>query len=116
MAANGTWTLNSQKYTLNTYTHAEVRMLVRFVVWLAVSEIKGRQKSEMHQMSPNWTWTLNSQKYSIYTTYLFTAEAWILVRFALRVTGSRIQGRQKLEIHWITPNWIWTLNSQKYHV
>ncbi len=70
MAANGTWTLNSQKYTLNTYTHAEVRMLVRFVVWLAVSEVKGRQKSEMQGMSPNWTWTLNSQKYSLYTTYL----------------------------------------------
>ncbi len=53
----------------------EAQILVRFALWLTVSEIhfvhvKGHQKSEMHRMTPNWTWTLSSQTYSIYTKYL----------------------------------------------
>ncbi len=48
----------------------EAQILVRFALRLAVSEIQGLQKSEMHRVTPNWTWTLNSQKYSIYTKYL----------------------------------------------
>ncbi len=26
----------------------------------------------------------------------------------------KIQGHQKLEMHWMTPNWPWTLNNDKY--
>ena len=51
----------------------EAQILVRFTLRLAVSEIKhvqGRQKSEMHRMTPHWPWILNSQKYSIYNIYL----------------------------------------------
>ena len=44
-------------------------MFVRFALWLAVSKIQGRQKSEMHRVTPNWTWTVNSQKYPIHTKY-----------------------------------------------
>ena len=51
----------------------EVQILVRFALWLAVSDIKhvqGGQKSEVHRMTLSWTLTLNSQKYSIYNKYL----------------------------------------------
>ena len=41
-------------------------------------------------------------------------EAQILVRFALRLAVSEIQGCQKLVMHRMTPNW--THNSQKYPV
>ena len=44
--------------------------MVRFALWPVVSKIQGRQKSEMHWMTPNWTWTLNSQKYPVYIKYL----------------------------------------------
>ena len=39
-----------------------------------------------------------------------------LVHFALRLAVSEIhvQGGQKSEMHRMTPNWTWTLNSQKY--
>ncbi len=64
----------------------EAQFLVCFALQLhvALSEIQGNQKSEMHQMTPNWTWTLNSQK------YLFTPEAQILVPLALRTAVSKI--------------------------
>ncbi len=71
---------NDPKLNLNTiqakvlYIHwiltPEVQILVRFTLRLVVSEIQGRQKSEMHRVTPNWTWPLNSKKYPIYTTYL----------------------------------------------
>ncbi len=40
----------------------------------------------------------------------------IFVRFALRLAISEIQGRQKWEKHRMTPDWTWTLNSQKHSV
>ncbi len=43
---------------------SEGEILIRFAVWLAVSEKQGRLNAPNH---PNWTWTLNSQKYFIYT-------------------------------------------------
>ncbi len=39
-------TVKSTLYTLNTFP--KVQILVRFTLRLAVSEIQGRQKSEMH--------------------------------------------------------------------
>ena len=47
----------------------EVQIFVRFTLRLAISEIQGRQKSEMHRVTPNETCTFNSQKYPIYTKY-----------------------------------------------
>ncbi len=91
------------------------KIFVRFALWLSVSEIQGRQKLEMHRMTPNWTWTLNSQNYPIYTVNI-PPEGHILVRFALRPVVFKIQGRQKWEIHRMTPNWTGTHNSQKYPV
>ena len=47
------------------------KVLIRFALRLAVSEIKhvqGRRKTETHRMTPNQTWTLNS--HPIYTKYL----------------------------------------------
>ena len=40
------------------------QILVRFVLWPAISEIQGRQRLQMHRMTLNWTWTLNSQNYT----------------------------------------------------
>ncbi len=50
-------------------TH-EVQIFVRFALRLGVSKIQGRQKSEMHRVTPNWISTLYSQKYLIYTKCL----------------------------------------------
>ncbi len=113
-------TVKNTLYALNTYPEAQI--LVNFALWLAISEIQhvhGRRKSQMHQMTPIWTWKLNRQKYSICTKYLITSEAQILVRFAIRLAVSKIQHLQsqwKLEIHRMTPNWTWRLNSQKYSI
>ncbi len=52
-------------------------------------------------------------KSTLYT--LNTPEAQILVHFALRLAISEIQGHpKKLEMHRMTPNWTWKLNSQNY--
>ncbi len=70
-------------------------------------------------MTSNWTWTLNCQNYPVYTKYLHHLEAQILVRFALRLAVTEIQnvqGQRKSEMHWMTPNWAWRLNSQKYSI
>ncbi len=55
---------------------------------------------------------------SFYIHEILTPDIQIFVRFALRLTISEIQGRQKSEKHRVTPNWTWTLicNSQKYPV
>ncbi len=67
--SNWTWTLNSQKYSI-WIKYPRGPILVRSALRLAVSEIQGRQKTEMHRMTPNWTWTLDSQKYPVYMKYL----------------------------------------------
>ena len=63
-------------------------MLVRFALWLAVSEIQhvqGPQKSETHRMTPNWTWTLNNQKYPTYTKYLpLRSKLWSILLYNQR--------------------------------
>ncbi len=43
-----------------------------------------------------------------------TPEAQALVRFALQPLVFEIECRQKAEMHRMTPNWTWTLNSLKY--
>ena len=55
-------------------------------------------------MTPNWPWTLDSQKYFIYTKDL-APEDQIFVCFTLRLSVSVIHGRQKSEMHRMTPNW-----------
>ena len=117
MTPNWTWKLHGQKYSICTKP-LRPKFLVRFAIWLAVSKIQhvqGQQKSEMH-WTENLPWTLNSQKYSIYTKCL-PHEAQILVDFTLRLAVSEIQHVQdwrKSEMHWMNPNWTWTLNSQNY--
>ena len=63
-------TVRSTLYTLNTYPWGPNFGAFYSATTVAVSEIQGRQKSEMHRMTPNWTWTLNSQKYTVYTKCL----------------------------------------------
>ena len=45
--------------------------------------------------------------------WILTHEIQILVHFALRLSISEIQGHS-LEMHRVTSNWTWPLNSQKY--
>ena len=85
MTSNWTWSRSSnignapndphtelehgEKYSIySKYLHMypEAQILVRFALRLAVSEILGHQKLEMHQMTPKWTYTLHRQKYFIY--------------------------------------------------
>ncbi len=57
-------------------------------------------------------------KRTLYTLIVYP-EAHILVRFPLRLAVSEIQyeqGRQKSEMHRMTLNWAWQLNSQKYSI
>ena len=42
-----------------------------------------------------------------------TSEAEIWVYFAVWILDFKIQGPRKSELHWLTPNWTWTLNNQK---
>ena len=58
------------------------------------------------------TYTVKSTLY----TLIACEEAQILVRVALRLTVSGIQRHQTSEMHRMTPNWTWTLNSQKYPI
>ncbi len=123
------WTPNNQMYFLSTEYFPQrpkfwsallydypflTYKVVKNWKWLAVSEIQGSQKLEMHQMTPNWTWTHNGQKYSIYTKYLPLSPN--LVHFALWLAVPEIQGRQKSEVYQMIPNLTLTLNNQKYSV
>ncbi len=86
-------------------------------IWIFKSRVDPRSlKWEIHRMTPNWILTLNSQMNSTYTKYLLNTEVHIFVRFALRLAFSEIQGCQKSEMHWVTLNWTWTLNSQRYSI
>ncbi len=109
MNPNWHWnTWHGEKYSVCT--------LVCFALWPAAFETQGRRKSEMHRMTPDWTWTLNSRSSSFTDTCVHTFEAQILVHFALESAFFKTQGHRKLEMHWVTPNWTWTLNSQKYSI
>ena len=37
----------------------------------------------------------------------------VLIHFALRLAVSKTQGNQKLEMHWVIPNWTWTFLTVK---
>ncbi len=54
-------------------------------------------------------------KGSLYTLNNYP-EAQVLVHFALRSVVFKIPGHRNSEIHQITPNWTWTLNSQNYSI
>ncbi len=45
---------------------------------------------------------------------MLAPEVQVFVCFSLRLAVSKIQGRQKSEMHRATSNWTWTLNGQKY--
>ncbi len=47
-------------------------------------------------------------------TLILTPQAQILATFALRLTVTKIQSRQKLEMHRMTERWTGKLNSRKY--
>ena len=89
----------SQKYTIYSKSSG-AQIMVCLALQQAVSEIQGRQKSEMHWMTPNWTGTLNSQKYPVYTKDLPPRPKFWSAFF-------KIYGRRKSELHWMTPIWTW---------
>ncbi len=93
MIPNWPWTHNSNKERLTS----EAERLVGFTLRTLIVVTQGRQKSEMHRMTPSWTWILNSQKYFMYTTYLPQRPK--VFCFAPRLVVSEIQGRLKFEMN-----------------
>ncbi len=53
-------------------------------------------------------------KYSAGIKNLITSEAEILSILLYNYLLSWYKVAQKSEMHWMTPKWTWTLNSQKY--
>ncbi len=118
MTPNETWTLNNDKDSVCT-NDLPLRLkfwsILLFDHWL--SRYKVGLKSEMDRMTPNWIWTLNSQN----TLYTLNTQPWGPNFGPFRSTISRFRdttctNHQKLEMHRMTPNWTWTLNSQKYSI
>ncbi len=113
-------TVKSTLYTLNIYPEAQI--VIRFALRLAVPEIheQGRWNSEMHRMIQTELKHLTVSIYSIlYIQQLLTSEDQIWVLSTLRLTVSEIQhvqGRRKSEMHRMTPNRTWTLNSSNYFI
>ncbi len=58
-----------------------------------------------------WTLSFQSALYRI-----ITSEAQTLVHFTLRPVVFHIWGCWKLKVYWMTSDWPWTLNCQKYPV
>ncbi len=71
---------------------------------------QGRQKLEMHRMTPNWTWTLNNDKYCAGTKNSGVKFWSILLHDDWY---SRYKVARNSEMHRMTPKWTWTLNSPK---
>ena len=90
MTPNWTLTLNNQKYVIYTIYWPHT-----LKSWSRTSCFRDTRSSKIGNApnDPKWTWTLNSQKYSTYRKYL-TPEVQILIRFALWLAVSEIQGRQ----------------------
>ncbi len=62
--------LNCQKHTLYTLnTHPEAQISRRFALRLAIFEIQGCWKLEMHGMITELPYALNCQKSPVYTEY-----------------------------------------------
>ncbi len=57
---------------------------------------------------------VSKQSKVLYIHLIRTPELQNFVCFALWLAVSKIQGCQISEMHRVTPNWTWTLNSQKY--
>ena len=108
------------KITLYTLHTPKAQILVRFGLRFAVSviqHVQGRRKSKMHQWPQTELEDL-TVKSTLYTPSTYP-EAQILVRFALPLAISEmqhVQGQRKLEMHRMTPNWTWRLDSQKYSI
>ncbi len=68
-------------------------------------------------MTINWTWTLNSQNYPVTrSTYNRSANVSQFHSTMSCFRDTRLQDCRKSEIHRMTPNWSWKLNSQRYYV
>ena len=68
-------------------------------------------------MTSNWPWIFNSQKHSVHTTgkYIYLPlEAYMLACSTRRT--AELQGCWNSEMHWMTSDWPWTFNRQKYPV
>ncbi len=114
MTPNWPWTLNRDKYSV-----CMKDLPLRLKSWSVslyddwFSRYKIHLQTETEQLlvcESHFTYA----KSTLHT--LNTPEAQILVSFALRLTISEIHGSQKSEMYWMTPNWTWTLNSQKYSI
>ncbi len=58
----------------------------------------------MDRMTPTWIWTLNSQNYR-YSIYMYIEYLPQRPKFwSVLLYDYEIQGRQKLEMHQMTPN------------
>ncbi len=108
----------------------ESHISLRFALRPAVFEIQAILRQE-HRMTPNWSWTLQGQ----ITPYRYNNCPRVPSFTLFRSTSNRFQvtghfdtsalndpkmtlntGHQILEMHPMTPNWTWTLNSQKYSI
>ncbi len=118
MTPNWTWTLSSQKYSIYI-KYLPVRPKFQSISLYDYLF----PKYNMYKVSENWKcikWPQMELKHLtakvLYIHYILTPKAHILVHFALPLAISEIHvhGRRKSEMHWTTPNWTWTLNSQKH--
>ena len=80
--------------------------------YLSENWIQGRQKLEMHRMTPNLPWTLNGDKYSASTKEIPPKLKFLSI-LLYNYWFSRYKVARKSEMHSMTPNWTWTLNYQK---
>ncbi len=115
---NWTWTLDSQKY----YIYAKYLSL-KSKFWSVSLYDKPFPRYNMCKASKNrkcseWPQTKLEGKTvkPFYIHYILTTEVQIFICFTLRLAISEMQGRQKSEMYRVTPNWTWTLNSQKYRI
>ena len=95
----------------------DAQILVRFVLWPAVFKIQGYK---------NWKCTEWSQielehltvksTLHILNTYPWDPNFGQFCSTISRFRDNYVQGYKKSEMHQMTPNWTWTLNSQKYTI
>ena len=107
-------TVKSTLHTLNTYP-----MRPKCWCFSLYDYPFPRYKVDQNRKQTEWPQTELKHltvKVTLYTIEWSPPGAHIVVRFALRPAICEIQGRRKSEMHRMTPNWTWTLNSQKYPV
>ena len=115
MTTNWTWTLNSQKYPVYTkYLPQRPKFALCHFTNCCFQDISS---PKIRNILNDPKLSLNTQQLQLhYIHWILTPGAQIVVRFAPQLAVSKIQGCQKSEMHQMTPNRTWTLNSQKYPV